>query len=327
MRFRDAMKVSRRWLYFTGQRKCPQPADPDNHTEAEIEATEQWEYDDSVASYLLSQRLPDTTVMRLSSCPTTKERWDMVTREFQAKSAYAQADLHQSFLEMRCAKGGDVREFLASLCYKKEELAAAGVLVTEKEYERTILRGIPNELATFASHILSSALIVHSAKAIDIDALINQINEEAERLKSRRTRGQHGQGGKKEATDEALAATGSEGGKKKQRRKGNCHNCGKSGHWARECRSPKKDKEETVATPAAKTPGTSYKPENKPVGSANAVTSYDFEGDGFWMAEDEAVDLELTVSIEPDPLLGSPDDFEDAPHQEGEECNRLLGRG
>jgi hypothetical protein len=174
LRFRDAMKVTRRWTYFTGLKAQPSPpADEDNPTEEEVEAIEKWEYEDSVASYLLSQRLPDTTVMRLSTCSTTKERWDMVTLEYQAKSAYAQADLHQSFLEMRCARGGDVREFLASLCYKREELAATGVHVTDKEYERTILRGIPSELATFASQILSSALIVHSATSINIDALIN----------------------------------------------------------------------------------------------------------------------------------------------------------
>ena len=62
------------------------------------------------------------------SCPTAKEWWDAMTQEFQAKSAYAKADLHWSFLEMHCAKGGDVREFLANLlCYKKEELVATGV--------------------------------------------------------------------------------------------------------------------------------------------------------------------------------------------------------
>ena len=58
-----------------------------------------------------------------------------MTQEFQAKSAYAKANLHQSFLEICCAKGGDIRKFLANLCYKKEELAAAGVHITDKEYE------------------------------------------------------------------------------------------------------------------------------------------------------------------------------------------------
>ena len=163
-------------------------------------------------SYLLLQRLPDITEMRLAHCTTTQERWTLVTKEYQAKSAYAQADLHQAFLDMRCSKGGDMQEFLANLCYKCEELAAAGVSVTEKEYEHTILRGIPNELVTFASHLLSSAQIIRSSAAVDLDALVNQICKEANRLKSRRTK--RGQGGKKDSTtDEALAASASEDGK------------------------------------------------------------------------------------------------------------------
>jgi hypothetical protein len=215
MHFRDAMKVTRHWPYFTGLKSCPEPDDPEDVTKEEKEAIEKWEFDDSVASYLLSQKLPDTTVMCLSGCETTKERWDAVTSEYKAKSQYAQADLHQTFLEMRCAKGGDVREFLTNLCCKREELAAAGVTVTKKEYERTILRGILGDLVTFASHLLSSALIVHGATSINIDALINQICEEAERLKSRNMHGNSGKGGKKDGTtDEALVATTSEDGKK-----------------------------------------------------------------------------------------------------------------
>jgi len=107
--------------------------------EGESKAIEKWEHEDAVASYLLSQRLPDITVMRLTSCLTAHDRWEMVTKEYQAKSAYTQANLHQSFLEMCCAKGGDVREFLGNLCYKREELAASGVDITDKEYEHTIL--------------------------------------------------------------------------------------------------------------------------------------------------------------------------------------------
>ena len=89
MRFSNAMKVTRRWAYFTGILPCPEPADASKPTKDEAELIVQWEYEDSVASYLLSQRLPDTTEMRLASCSTTKERWDMVTKEYQAKSAYA----------------------------------------------------------------------------------------------------------------------------------------------------------------------------------------------------------------------------------------------
>jgi hypothetical protein len=59
------------------------------------------------------------------------------------------------------------------------------------------------------------------------------------------------------------------------------------------------------------------KPENKPVGSANVA--YNFKGDGFWMATEEAVDRTNLVSAKPDPMQGAADDIEDAPHREGEE--------
>jgi hypothetical protein len=38
-----------------------------------VAAIVQWEYEDSVASYYLSQRLPDTTEMRLANCSTTSD--------------------------------------------------------------------------------------------------------------------------------------------------------------------------------------------------------------------------------------------------------------
>ena len=317
MRFRDAMKVTCRWSYFTGSNPKPKAKNPKSPTDTEIEAATEWEYQDSVASYLLSQHLPDMMVMRLNGHMTTEERWTAVTKEYQAKSAYAQADLHQAFLDMRCAKGGDVCEFLANLGYKREELAAAGIDITDKEYERTILQGILNELATFASQLLSSALIVHNAASVNIDALINQINEEADWLKTRRACGQPNHGGKKEASmDEALTATGSDNSKKKHR-KGKCHNCGKLGHWAKECCSAKKDKEESAGTSSMLASTTTPKPENKPVGSANII--YDFDGDGFWMVNEEEADLAPIESTEPDPLLGNPDDVEVAPQSEGED--------
>jgi Pol polyprotein/zinc knuckle protein len=134
-------------------------------------------------------------------------------------------------------------------------------------------------------------------------------------LKIQHRHGQSSQGGKKEATDEALAVTNPESGKKR-RHKGKCHNCGKMGHWAKECCSPKKDKDESAGTQATQT--SSSKPENKPVGSANAAVIHNFDGDGFWMVEEAAADLAPLIIAEPDPLLGTPDDSEVTLHWEGE---------
>ena len=306
------MQATRRWGYFDGSRPRPTPKDPNAPSADEAEEIERWEYQDLVARYLLSQRLPDTTAMRLSSYSTAQMRWARVNEEFTAKSIYAQNDLEQAFFEMRCPKDGDVRTFLTSVRYKREELAAAGVRVTNRDYQRTVLRGIPEELAKFASQLLAAARLTRQQSVVDTDTLIDHICEEAERLKNRRTRGQNKGAGKKDGEDEALAATGSDGGKK--RRKGKCHNCGKPGHWARECRSPKKDKDDNASTSAtsASTSNTKGKPENKPVGSANVVTTNDFDGDGFWMAE-EVVDHAQIVSADPDPFLSEGEDLDDAP--------------
>ena len=209
MHFQEVMKAMHWWAYFTSHEPHPKPKDASNPTDAEINAAETWEYEDSVASYLLLQRLPDATEICLTSCTTAKEHWEAITQKYQAKSAYVQADLHQAFLDMCCVKGEDVRTFLASLCYKKEELAAAGVQVSEKEYEHTILRGIPDELATFASHLLSSAFIVHGAAPINLDTLTSLICEEADRLKSRSMHWKSSQGGRTSPeAEEAFVATG-----------------------------------------------------------------------------------------------------------------------
>ena len=60
----------------------------------------------TVISYLLSQHLPDANIMCMVSCASAQDQWELVTKEFQAKSKYMQANLHQSFLDMHCIRGG-----------------------------------------------------------------------------------------------------------------------------------------------------------------------------------------------------------------------------
>jgi hypothetical protein len=139
MRFREAMQTTHRWGYFDGSKAHPAPKDKANPSETETEAMERWDYEDQVARYFLSQRLPDETAMEVSTYQTAKERWDAVMQEYTAKSAYAKNDLEQAFLEMRCPKGGDVCAFLTSLRTRRNELMAAGVTISDRDFERTVL--------------------------------------------------------------------------------------------------------------------------------------------------------------------------------------------
>ena len=317
MRFQEAMQATCCWGYFDGSKSRPMPKDKDNLTDAEVEAREKWDYKDLITCYLLSQRLPDTTAICVSGCNTVKEHWEEVSEEFSAKSVYAQNDLEHAFLQMRCPRGGDIWAFLTNLMYKHKELAAAGITISTKDYECTILRGIPEDLAKFTAHLLSSACLIYGTTSIDTNTLISHICKEAERMKNRRMQDQLNQGGKKEGqTDEALAATGSDGGKKKQHCKGKCHNCGKPGHWAHKCHSPKKEEGASGQAASLSSLGTASKPEMKPVGSANIVTinkaddnrtivANDANGNGFWMVLEEDAPAQ-DISMEPDTLLDDP---------------------
>jgi hypothetical protein len=183
-RFQETMQVIGRWGYFDGTKACPMPKKADTPTDAERNAIESWAHEDVVACYLLSQRLPDMTTLHLFNYPTAKAHWEQLVEEHRAKSAYTQNDLEATFFEMTCPKGGNVRAFLMDLCYKCEELVAAGMRITDKEFQRTLLQGIPDELARFALQLLANMRVVHHSLTVDIDVLIGDICEEADHLKN-----------------------------------------------------------------------------------------------------------------------------------------------
>ena len=186
-------------------------------------------------------------------------------------------------------------------------LAAVGVRITQREYQRTILKSLPDELAKFAAQLLVSAR--HSGFILDTDTLINSVIEELEHLKNWRARSQRGKGEKQKEglTDDSLTAMGSEGSRRRHRR-GNCHSCGKPGHRASECREP----EENNTAGASNTDKSGSTPptdsENQPTGSANTVAEHSFEGEGFWTVEEEEVAPTLTFGADLDPFVGDPDE-------------------
>ena len=72
MWFQEAMEANQKWSHFTSTPGCPTPADPNKLMEEEKKAIADWNQDDVVSRYLLSQKLPDSTAVHLKGLTTTK---------------------------------------------------------------------------------------------------------------------------------------------------------------------------------------------------------------------------------------------------------------
>ncbi|KAI0060482.1 hypothetical protein BV25DRAFT_1807123, partial [Artomyces pyxidatus] len=90
-RFELAAKAKGLWNHFDGS--TPHPSIP-----ASPSAVEQWDKDENTALYLLSQRVPDSTLIMLRKRKTAAEQWSTLVAEYTRKSAYAQTTMRHKFL-------------------------------------------------------------------------------------------------------------------------------------------------------------------------------------------------------------------------------------
>jgi len=178
VRFQDAIEAKGFWGHFTSTKLRPTadipgaeavavavavPAEGDKVPPPILTAEElavaqkQWDKDELSAKSLLTQKIPDSTLMRIHTKKTVCERWEAIITEYTEKGAYAQTDLCKEFLRSKCPNRSNVREFLDNLRVKRKELASVGVKISEDDYHSTIINSLPNSLANFASLQLAAA--------------------------------------------------------------------------------------------------------------------------------------------------------------------------
>ena len=135
VRFKDAIQAKGFWGHFDGSSAVPTLSS--SPTTDELAAKAQWDKDEYSAISLLTQRLPDSTLMRIYAKTTVKERWEAVVKEYSEKGAYAQTEMRAKFLGSRCPEKGDARVFLEGLRVKREELVQVGVTVRAQREPRS----------------------------------------------------------------------------------------------------------------------------------------------------------------------------------------------
>ncbi len=184
VRFQDAVEAKGFWGHFDGSEPCPTAANAEEPTAEETTKINQWKKEERSAKSLLTQKLPDSALMRVHTKPTVKERWDAIAAEYTEKGAFAQTEMRAKFLGMKCPDKGNVREFLDSLRVKKEELATVSVQIDDKDYRSTIISSLPIPLANFTLNQLASARLYATSKTIMPDSLIQMIGEESDRQRA-----------------------------------------------------------------------------------------------------------------------------------------------
>ena len=178
VRFMDAVEAKGFWGHFDGTSTLP--VTTTDSSAADIAAKNQWEKDERSAKTLLTQRLPDSTVMEVHSKKTVKERWEAVVKEYTVKGAYAQTEMRAKFLTSRCPEKGSAKDFLRGLRLKKEELAQVGVTISDDDYLSTIISSLPDALSNFAS-MQMSWVFQQTQKSMDATTLMTMLLQEAER--------------------------------------------------------------------------------------------------------------------------------------------------
>ena len=120
--FEDAIQAKGFWGHFDGTSTCPS-ALPVSITEVdgnittsppsdvEIAAVDKLDKDEHLAKSLLTQKIPDSTLMCVHNKCTVLERWESIVTEYTEKRAYAQTDLRGRFLELKCPDKGNVQYF------------------------------------------------------------------------------------------------------------------------------------------------------------------------------------------------------------------------
>jgi len=193
LRFQTTAKAKELWSHFDGTSTRPvsttSTAADRTVTTTPLDADElaKWQKSENMVKHLLTQRIPDSTALCVRSLDVVEAMWNEIVHEYTEKGAYAQTDLRTKFLGSQCPVDGNVRQFLDDLCMKRDELAAVGVQIEEKDYRSTIIQSLPKYLASFASGQLATARLYSPTQMIDPNILISLIIEESERCGCKET--------------------------------------------------------------------------------------------------------------------------------------------
>ena len=81
--FQNAMEVKEKWTHF----------DTKNTRPTDKVLAEEWDKDERMAKYMLTQRLPDSTIIRVQKFTTVAMQWEVIVKEYTEKGESVQTEM------------------------------------------------------------------------------------------------------------------------------------------------------------------------------------------------------------------------------------------
>ncbi|ETW80100.1 hypothetical protein HETIRDRAFT_322796 [Heterobasidion irregulare TC 32-1] len=115
--FKDAITAKKKWGHFDST--APHPsfivAVGAALSKKQLATIQTWDDNEASAKYLLSQRLPDSTVICTNKIAMVAARWASIVTDYTAKSAFAQTAVRKEFLGLCVPHSGNVDWSLCGL--------------------------------------------------------------------------------------------------------------------------------------------------------------------------------------------------------------------
>ncbi|KAF5343870.1 hypothetical protein D9758_015887 [Tetrapyrgos nigripes] len=112
-------------------------------TTAPTSAAEEQQQDKDLLNGIIGT-LPDTIFRRYKNKPTSKELWDALKQEYDAKDPLTEPSLEKQLISLTCTNPAKFGKHLNNLVAIMDELADRGVSIPDSQFKSAIISSTPN---------------------------------------------------------------------------------------------------------------------------------------------------------------------------------------
>src|SRR5712672_1931219 len=183
-----------------------------------------WNMDNGIVKRLIGASVPNTIFLQIKSKTNVKEVWDALKALYETRSELAVVQLTNRFQSTKCGEDDNVRTHYELLADLREQLAAMGKTITDREYAGTLMGSLPPSYESVLSTISSSCFI--NQQALTSAMVLKLVLESFDCRQAANA---------SKAEDEAFTTEAQKAKAKNAKPQMECFNCKKCGHIKANC--------------------------------------------------------------------------------------------